>query len=373
MNEKPRHLVRKILLTLLAVIVILVGAFSALYFTRFQTMSSIKETTGYDTGYNLYSMDVDYDYDLDAMLSRKVTSDQDFFDMVLASAFPLLPIHMDATDSGCTVFGVTDSTTGEQLVGRNYDFHGDTSAMLVHAKPKNGYESIGFCALSNLKDNVADASIKARMACLTAPFICLDGMNEKGVTIAVLALDSDKTAQSTGKQTIPTTLAIRLVLDRAASTEEAVNLLASYDMQATGTYDYHFYVDDASGDSRVIEYDCDSADRHMVVTPTRTITNFYKMYADKVTTDSDNGEYGHGKNRYDTVESILDANAGSITTDVAWEALEAASQDGTTSKVGSKTQWSIVYDETSLSATIAIRRDYDAKHTYSLTSAGFTS
>ena len=140
---KPRHIVRKVLLALLAVILILVGAFSALYFTRFQTMSSIKETTSYDSGYNLYAMNVGYDYDLDAMLSRDVTSDQDFYDMVLASAFPLLPIHMDATDSGCTVFGIADSTTGNQLVGRNYDFHSDTSAMLVHTKPKNGYESIG--------------------------------------------------------------------------------------------------------------------------------------------------------------------------------------------------------------------------------------
>ena len=371
-EPRPRHVVRKVLLAVLAVALVIVVAFTAIYYTRIQTMSSITEVTGYDTGYNLYSMDVDYDYDLDAMIAHGFSSDQDFYDAVLAGTYPLLPVHMDATDSGCSAFAVTD-TSGDRIVGRNYDFPGDTSAMLVHTTPKNGYASVAFCSLSNIKTDVADANVKSRATCLTAPFICLDGMNEKGVTIAVLALDSAKTAQSTGKPTITTTLAIRLVLDRAASTQEAVNLIAGYDMYATGTHDYHFFVNDASGDSRVIEYDCDSADRHMVVTPTRTITNFYKMYADNVTESSANGAYGHGKGRYGAIETVLDENAGNITADIAWKALEAAAQDGTTSTINSKTQWSIVYDETTLSATVAIRRDFDTKHTYSLTSSGFTS
>jgi len=38
---------------------------------------------------------------------------------------------------------------------------------------------------------LTDESLKKKLATLTAPFICLDGMNEKGVSIAVLTLDSE--------------------------------------------------------------------------------------------------------------------------------------------------------------------------------------
>ena len=114
-----------------------------------------------------------------------------------------------------------------------------------------------------------------KLACLTAPFICLDGMNEKGVSIAVLTLDSEPVNQSTGKQKIFTTLAIRLVLDRAATTQEAVDLLDSYDMFATSGRDYHFFVVDASGDARVLEYDPEQEGRPLRWTSMQAITNFY--------------------------------------------------------------------------------------------------
>ena len=54
---------------------------------------------------------------------------------------------------------------------------------------------------------------------------------------------------------------------RAATTEEAVELLNQYDMFATSGRDYHFYITDASGDGRVVEYDCESETREMVATP----------------------------------------------------------------------------------------------------------
>ena len=91
-------------------------------------------------------------------------------------------------------------------------------------------------------------------------------LNEKGVSIAVLTLDSEPTNQDTGKPVLATTMAIRLVLDRAATTAEAVELLQQYDMFATSGRDYHFYITDAAGDGRVIEYDCDDPARPMVVT-----------------------------------------------------------------------------------------------------------
>lgn len=50
------------------------------------------------------------------------------------------------------------------------------------------------------------------------------------------------------------------------------------------------------------------------------------MYKDNVLPNRRNGVYGHGRERYDAIEEILDANAGSIDREIAWQALQAASQ-----------------------------------------------
>mgnify|MGYP000819911849 FL=1 len=225
-------------------------------------------------------MDIKYDYSIENIINYGITDNQSFVDAVTKEALPLLPVHIEVPDFGCSAFSVKD-TDNNNLMGRNYDFKNDSSAMLVYSTPKDGYKSVAFAALDNISANTADASLKSRLACLTAPFVCLDGMNEKGVSIAVLTLDSEPTKQNTGKPTIATTLAIRLVLDKAASTEEAVELLKNYDMMASSGRDYHFYITDSSGDGRVIEYSLDS-ERKLVATPARAVTNFFEMYKDKV-------------------------------------------------------------------------------------------
>ena len=224
---------------------------------------------------------------------------------------------------------------------------------------------MAFAALDNISANIPDVSMKKKLATLTAPFICLDGMNEKGVSIAVLTLDSEPVHQNTGRPVIGTTLVIRLILDRAATTEEAVELLNQYDMFATSGRDYHFYITDASGDGRVVEYDCESETREMVATPIRSITNFFGLYKDKVLPNQKNGIYGHGKERYDKMEAIFDYEEV-YTSDVAWEALKAASQEPSKEEVTSNTQWSIVYDDTNLTAEIALRRNWDDVIGYNL-------
>ena len=237
----------------------------------------------------------------------------------------------------------------------------DTSALLVYCEPEDGYRSAVLAAL----DNVPDADIKKKLAALTAPFICLDGMNEKGVSIAVLTLDSEPVHQNMGKPVIGTTLAIRLVLDQAANTEEAVALLWQYDMLASGGRDYHFYITDAFGDGRVVEYDCESESRKMTVTPVRSVTNFFEIYKDKVLPYQRNGIYGHGKERYDMMEAVFD-DTDSYSSDTVWDALKATSQELSTEDITSNTQWSVSYNDTKLTAEIVLRRKWADVIEYSL-------
>ena len=62
-----RKAIKRILLALLAIIIVAAAAFTGVYFTRLQSMGSIQKLTAYED-YNLYRMDVKYDYDLDKLL-----------------------------------------------------------------------------------------------------------------------------------------------------------------------------------------------------------------------------------------------------------------------------------------------------------------
>lgn len=356
--NKVKKRIMIILLAILAVVLFVLLAFFGRYFTRIQTIGSIEQLTDYVDGYNLYRMDVKYDYDLDDIIDYGIKDDQTMIEAILKEALPLLPVKIKAPNFGCTAFTLTD-TNGEVHMGRNYDFKNDTSAMLVYCAPKDGYKSMAFAALDNVSANVPDENIKKKLSSLTAPFICLDGVNEKGVSIAVLTLDSEPVHQNTGKPVISTSLAIRLVLDRAATTEEAVELLRSYDMVASAGRDYHFYITDASGDGRVIEYDINGEPRELIDTPSEAVTNFLIRHKDKVLPNQKNGIYGHGRERYDAVLKVLETEKGNYTGDTVWNAVKTAAQDFNPDAITSNTQWSISYNNTDLSADIVIRRHWN--------------
>lgn len=363
--KKPLKITLIFLCGILALLLAAVLVFIGSYYTRIRTMGSIEKLTDYPDGYNLYRMDVKYDYSLDDVINYGIKDNQTMIDAILKEALPLLPVKIKAPEFGCTAFTLTD-VDGDVHMGRNYDFRNNTSAMLVYCAPKDGYKSVAFAALDNVSANVPDESMKKKLASLTAPFICLDGMNEKGVCIAVLTLDSEPVHHNTGKPTVFTTLAIRLVLDRAATTEEAVELLRGYDMFASSGRDYHFYITDANGDGRVVEYDCESEARELVATPINAVTNFFAIYKEKVLPDQRNGIYGHGRERYDAVLNVFEQQEGNYTNATVWAALRAASQEPDPESVTSNTQWSIDYNNKKFTAEIVIRRNWNDVTRYDL-------
>ena len=362
-----KKIISRILLSLLAVVLLICIAFGILYFTRFQTMATLKKITDYEDGYNLYTMTVKYDYSIDDIIDSGYTDTQGFVDAVIKESLPVLPVSIKVPSYGCSAFRTT-TKDGNVLMGRNYDFKLDTSALMVICEPKDGYKSISFGALNNVGADQADASIAKKMACLTAPFIANDGINEKGVSIAVLTLPSEPTMHDTSKPKLATSLLIRLVLDRAASTEEALELIRQYDIFSSNGRDYHFFISDASGNSVAVEFDCDSEGREMVVTPTQAITNFYIMYADKVEPGQDCGKYGKGTAmpRYTAILDVLQANEGSVDRNVAWDALKAAAQEPNPEEITSNTQWSIVFDNTNGTAEITLRRHWGDSYFFNI-------
>lgn len=353
------------------------------------TVKSITKDTDY-ANFNLFHMDVKYDYNLMKIINEiseynhpthptlndKILSEAIFKEAIGISG------KIDFDSFGCTAFKMVDKN-GIVRMGRNYDFKNDTSCMLVKCQPKGKYSSIAFAALDNIHANHLDKDFE-KIACLTAPFICLDGINSAGVSIAVLTLDSEPIFEHDDKKnTIATTLAIRAVLDEAGDADHAVEIFKRFNMYATGGRDYHFFILDASGKCYVVEYIYDEfGNRKFNATDKvesygrkeglRCVTNFFINYIDKVAPGKKNDIYGHGKDRYNDVLDIIDKYSDICGNDEAWEALKASAQlpgDDATSN----TQWSIVYKNISAtnpfsdfnaSAQIALKRDFRNKWGY---------
>ena len=340
------------------------AAFFGIYRNRLKSMRTIQKLTHYADGFDLYQIDILYDYRLDDILKQRFSDNLHVTDAILKHALPFLPVRVEPPDYACSAFGVTDAD-GDVLMGRNYDFDSDTSAIIVRCAPANGYRSIGVASLDHVGANRLKGFAGKLMA-LPTPYICVEGINEKGVSIAVLMLDSESTKQDTERPDMFTTLAVRLVLDHAATTAEAVALFGRHDMFAMSGGDYHFFVTDASGDSRVLEYDCHSKTRELVDTPVRTATNFYQIYIDKVLPNRKNGIYGHGKERYDMIEEILSEHGDAVTKDIAWKTLEAVWQLPKEDLRTSNTQWSVLYNNTKRQAEIEIRRHRGDRYIFRL-------
>ena len=111
----------------------------------------------------------------------------------------------------------------------------------------------------------------------------------------------------------------------------------------------------------MLEYDPEQEGRPLRWTSMQAITNFYGCYAYMVQPNQRNGIYGHGKERYDAIMDVLAIrdSDGNIPADTAWRALQASAQDPNPVDVTSNTQWSLVYDDTALTAQIALRRHWD--------------
>ena len=61
---------------------------------------------------------------------------------------------------------------------------------------------------------------------MALPYLMMDGINEDGFAISVLKLDGKPTLQQDpGKKKIFTTVAMRMLLDRASTVDQAISML----------------------------------------------------------------------------------------------------------------------------------------------------
>lgn len=179
--------------------------------------------------------------------------------------------------AGCSTYQVA-SSDGGYLYGRNYDFLAYGDGLILTNRPNDGYPSISTVDTTFIRQGIKNApeSIIIKAALYTP----LDGMNEKGLCVSILNInDSDPTNQDTDKADVICTAVVRMLLDKAATVDEAVEMLGEYNMHSMlENRVQHFLIADAEGNSVAVEWVNDD----MVVVPSKVLTNFYIAEGEEV-------------------------------------------------------------------------------------------
>ena len=305
----------------------------------------------------LYSLNYPGDYGLEDFIAQGGGSgDMAVADFVIDRLlYGLVNLNLQGSSFGCSTLSVP-GPDGTQLFGRNFDW-GACATLIVQTHPRSGYVSISTVNMDflNLGLNLSEET-SVRLMSAAAPYAPMDGMNEKGLCVAVLMIeDRPGFDQNTGKPDLTTTSAVRLLLDRAATVDEALALLEQYDLHASAGMMVHFAIADASGRSVAIEY----VNNEISAVETPIVTNFYLTPGEK---------YGVGTEeshrRYEILTKAL-ADHPSMTAEDMRDAMDSVSKHNFDS-VFASTEWSIVFDQTSGEARYYHRENFENSYVFSL-------
>lgn len=350
-GKKITIIVGSILLVLLLVAGI--GAF-AMFRNELRVIGTI-EKLNED---RLYTMEFSGDYGLDALLEAGGVSSSSelavFISQRISKGF--YTYELEESTHGCSTLSAVNSA-GDKVFGRNFDWE-DSTTMVVTTKPDNGYQSISTVNLDFLgydRDYQPDGLFNSFLA-LAAPLVPMDGMNEKGLCVADLVVRGlPETQQSTGKIGVTTTLAIRILLDHAATVDEAIALLEQYDMHSDIGIMHHLSISDVTGRSVVVEY----LDNQMYVTETNIVTNFILTEGEYYGTGTE-----ESKERFDILVQYYDKNKGILEEEEVKEALIAVSQTAGGFEPQWSTPWSIVYNQSTLELELYHYENYELAYTF---------
>ena len=286
--------------------------------------------------YPLYKIEYTSDYEFEQFLE---TGNIPFYSSISSK-------EMNYSCTCFTAFG------GEQrLFGRNYDWSNRASYFIVFANPPNAYSSISTVDLYffNYDHNQPPNSEVNLNTVRTLPYYPFDGINEKGVAVGMNALDQAEAPYDPSKITIGELQLIRLVLDYAASTEEAISLIQQYNIRMENP-PIHYLIADASGHSAVIEYINGEISILENTNPWQVTTNFIITGLDS----PDDAPCWRYKNAYEMLEN----NNGVLSELDAFTLLQNVSV--------SATRWSTVFNLISGELQITVGGHFENAYHFSI-------
>ena len=170
----------------------------------------------------------------------------------LAGVFPG-GAENDPVTKGSLAFS-SRTVVNAQVRGRICNSY-DTPIVMVTAKPENGYKSwniVDMADVGMMSGKSIDQWYSNAFQTVAATYCVSEGLNSEFFGVSLISCPVAE-CDDTSKVNLTPFLAVRLLLDRAATVESAVTLLKEYDIDfSCGTY--HFFVSDKEGNSAVIEY-----------------------------------------------------------------------------------------------------------------------
>jgi choloylglycine hydrolase len=154
-----------------------------------------------------------------------------------------------ASPFGCSLFAARGDRS-RPLFARNFDWDANP-ALVLRTDPPDGYASISLVDISYL-GITADPAGDRRL--LNAPLLPFDGMNERGLAVGLAADDGATAEPVPGRATVGSVRILRLVLDSAATVDEAIAVFGRYNLDFDGGPPLHYLIADATGASAVVEF-----------------------------------------------------------------------------------------------------------------------
>ena len=367
--RKKRHTGLLILFLLLCISLAL--AVAAVFkvqkmFTR--EMDLVDTIQKVDAPVPLYTLDIDGDYYFDEFITehRGASTDKEVADFLTDRISHGFYKYADklpgAVSSGamlrgdmhtaCAVISAQDKD-GNHVWARNYDW-GHPVTVIVRSRPDNGYASISTCDFTNITsgtDALESENAFDRFIALSAYYVPLDGINEAGLCVADLEInEGGMTETFTDKPDLTITTAIRLILNKTATVDEAVAMLGQFDIHPSGCISHHLAISDASGKSVVLEFlegRVEVVDRHYV-------TNFTLFYDDTLS-GGENAQYRYNvlRQTYKDYEGVLSLDRTRQTV------IEAAQTEG-----DYLTRWTIVYGGPEKTLNYYFDRDWEHPYAF---------
>jgi hypothetical protein len=255
------------------------------------------------------------------------------------------PIATIATGEHCSTV-MLHTNNGHVYFGRNFDYKHDACLILkVHGA--DGQSSVAVLDLHYLnldRDDLDSTSLIQRVPLLFAPYYLQDGMNESGVAVSDMTVKNVRTLDDPAKPNIIHSAAMRLILDYAKTTDEAVELLRKYNIHFVAET-CHLMIADAAGKSVVVEF----IDGQLKSTTTH---ENWQICTNHELCGKSEEENCKSCGRYKLASAeLIDLHASGDANDVM-KIMQSVSKTD-------RTMWSSVYDLTTGNFEIAYRQHYD--------------
>jgi penicillin V acylase-like amidase (Ntn superfamily) len=263
----------------------------------------------------------------------------------LKSAYLDEPIATIPTGEHCSTV-MLHTNSGHVFFGRNFDYKHD-SCLILKVHGRNGQSSVAVLDLHYLnldRDDLDRTSLIQRIPLLFAPYYLQDGMNEYGVAVSDMTVKNVRTPDDPAKPNIIHSAAMRIILDYAKSTDEAVELLKQYNIHFVAET-CHLMIADATGKSIVVEF----IDGQLKQTTTR---ENWQICTNHELCGKSEQENCQSCSRYKLASGELAGLHANADASDVMKVMQSVSKTD-------RTMWSSVYDLSSREFRIAYRQHYD--------------